>query len=185
MPYFINPFTGELDFTAKDTGTKAVDVETLTADSGVIVGVDAVSNINILGGVGINVTGNSTTHTLTISDDDLVQGDVTTNNAVPTPCITFPLGSSPGTYVVDGRITGYNVTDVSGGSYFFSAGARTTGVAGILLGTSSGASYEEATMAAASFSVTVSGNNLLINSIGIAGKTINWSAEFEYQFVGV
>lgn len=185
MPYYINPFSGELDFSAPETGTKNLDVETLTADSGVIVGSDAASNINILGGLGINVTGNSITHTLSISDDDLVQGDVTTHNAVPTPCIIFPLGSNPGTYVVDGRITGYNVTDNSGVSYFFSAGARTTGAVAILLGTSSGASYEEATSAAASFSVTVLGNNLLINSTGIAGKTINWSAEFEYQFVGV
>ncbi len=185
MPYFINPFTGELDYSAPETGTKSLDVETLTGDSSVIVGVDSNYNINILGGVGINVTGNPATHTLTISDDDLIQGDVTTNNAVPTPCITFPLGSNAGTYVVDGRITGYNLTDVSGGSYFFSAGVRTTGAVAVLLGTSSGASYEEGTMAAANFTVTVSGNNLIINAIGIAGKTINWSAEFEYQFVGV
>jgi hypothetical protein len=166
-------------------GSVIKDVETLTGDTGGAVGVDAALNINIVGGVGINVDGNPATNTLTISDDDLVQGSVTTNDAAITTCLTFPLGAAPGTYVVEGRITGYNISDIAGGSYFFSAGARTTGLVGILLGSSTGASYEEAAMAAANFSVTVAGNDLIINSIGIAGKTINWSAEFEYQFVGV
>lgn len=166
-------------------GSVKPDVETLTGDTGGAVGIDAALNINILGGTGINVDGNPATNTLTISDDDLVQGSVTTNDAAVTPCITFALGAAPGTYVVEGRITGYNISDIAGGSYFFSAGARTTGAAAILLGLSVGSSYEEAAMAASNFSVTVSGNNLIVNAIGIAGKTINWSAEFEYQFVGV
>jgi hypothetical protein len=163
----------------------STDIETLTGDSGGPVGVDAVFNINILSGVGIDVVGDPITHTLTISDDDLVQGNVTTNNAVATDCIVFPLGVVAGTYVLDGRITAFNTTDVSGGSYFFSAGVRTTGAAGIIIGTSFGAAFEEVSMAPADFDIIVSGNNLVIQVIGIAGKTINWSTEFEYQFVGV
>jgi len=160
-------------------GTVIPDVETLTGDTGGPVGVDAAKNINILGGTGINVDGNPATNTLTISDDDLVQGDVTTNNAVPTTCITFPLGAAAGAYVLDGRLTGFNTTDVSGGSYFFSAGARTTGAAGILIGTNFGVMFEEASMVASDFDISIVGNNLLVQAVGIAGKTINWSAEFE------
>jgi hypothetical protein len=95
------------------------------------------------------------------------------------------MGTAPGTYVMEGRLTGFNVTDVAGGSYFFTAGTRTDGAAGIIIGIGFGATFEEASMAPANFSVSVVGNDFLISVVGIAGKTINWSAEFEYQFVGV
>lgn len=160
-------------------------VETLTGDTGGAVSPDVAFNINIVGGTGIDVVGNPITHTLTISDDDLIQGNVSTANAVPTTCISFPLGASPGTYVLDGRLTGFDITDTAGGSYFFSAGVRTTGAAAILIGTSFGTIFEEAAMVAADFDIIVVGNNLIVQVIGIGGKNINWSAEFEYQFVGV
>lgn len=167
------------------SGGSATAIVTLTGNSGGAVGIDAANNINIQGGIGINVAGNPATNTLTISDDDLVQGDVTTNNALPTACITFPLGVTPGAYVMDGRITGFNTSDIAGASYFFSAGARTTGAAGILIGESAGNMFEEAAMVDSDYEISVLGNDLILNVIGVAAKTINWSAEFEYQFVGV
>lgn len=167
------------------SGTVKTDVETLTGDTGGPVGVDAAFNINILGGVGIDVAGNPATNTLTISDDDLVQGTVTTNDAVATTCVSFPLGTSAGTYVIDGRLSAFNSTDVSGSGYFFSAACRTTGAAGVLVGVTFGAEFEEASIAAVDYDVSVAGNTLLIQVTGIAGKTIIWNGEFEYQFAGV
>ena len=166
-------------------GSASPDLETLTGDVGGAVGVDAAFNINILGGTGITVTGNPATNTLTIDDDDLIQGTVTTVGAVTSACITFPMGAAPGTYIIDGRIAAYNVTDVAGGGYFFSAAIRTSGAAGTAIAVEFGSDYEEASMVAADCDVTVAGNNILVNVLGIALKTINWSAEFEYQFVGV
>jgi hypothetical protein len=166
-------------------GSVKPDIETITGDVGGAVSVDAAFNINLVGGIGIDVVGNPATNTLTISDDDLVQGDISTADAVPTTCISFPLGANPGTYVLDGRLTGFNVTDIAGGSYFFSAGVRTTGIAAILIGTNFGTIFEEVNMMPADFDITVVGNNLVLEVTGVIGKSINWSAEFEYQFVGV
>jgi hypothetical protein len=166
------------------SGSPAGDIEFLTGNSGGPVGADAGLNINIVGGIGILVTGNPATHTLTITDDDLVQGDVTTLNAVPTTCITFPMGAVPGAYVITGRLAAYNVTDVAGGGYSFSGAYRTTGVAGTEIASQSGFIFEEAAMVAAGFDLFSTGNNIILQVTGIALKTINWSGEFEYQFVG-
>jgi len=166
-------------------GSIAGDVEFLTGDVGGPVGVDALLNINIVGGTGIDVVGNPATNTLTISDDDLVQGDVTTNNAAPTTCISFPMGATAGTYIVDGRLAAINTTDVAGGGYFFSGAFRTTGAAGVVISLDFGAEYEEAAMEPADFDLTVAGNNIILQVTGIALKQIKWSGEFEYQFVGV
>jgi hypothetical protein len=165
-------------------GTVDPDVETLTGDTGGAVGVDAAFNINILGGEGIIVTGNPATNTLTISDDDKVSGTVTTNNAVSTTCLTFPMGAVAGVYTIDGRITGFNTTDTAGAGYSFSGSYRTTGAAGIEIGTQDGFQFEEVAMAACDFDISAVGNNIIISVTGIALKTINWAAEFSYEFVG-
>lgn len=165
-------------------GTVKPDIETVSGDIGGVVS-PILGNLNIFGGTGVLVSGNPVTGTLTISDDDLVQGNVTTSNAVPATCINFPLGADAGTYVLEGRITGYNITDIAGGSYFFSCGVRTTGAAALLIATDFGAMHEEAAMETADFNITVAGNSLVVEVLGIVAKIINWSAEFEYQFVGI
>ena len=92
------------------------------------------------------------------------------------------MGSTPGVYVVEGRIAAFNTTDTAGAGYFFVGAARTTGVTGVEVAVQYTNDLEEAAMAAADIDFVVSANNIVIQVTGIAAKTINWSAEFEYQF---
>ena len=110
-------------------------------------------------------------------------GTVTTTNATPTTALTFALGSTPGVYFFEGYVTAFDVTDTAGGAYSFVSGARTTGAAGTEIGTEFKDVLEEAAMATADFSVTVSGNNLLVTVTGILSKTINWNCYLTYRFV--
>jgi hypothetical protein len=165
-------------------GTGKPDVETLTGNTGGPVGPDGAFDIRVVGSAGILVVGNPVTHTLTIYDDDLIFGTVTTIGAVTGDCISFPMGITPGTYIISGRLAAYDVTDVAGGGYFFTGAYRTTGIVGLEIDTQMGAEFEETAMAAADFDLLVVGNNIIIQVLGIAGKTIDWSGEFEYQFIG-
>lgn len=86
-------------------------------------------------------------------------------------------------YFIEGYIVAFDTTDVAGGSYSFVSGCRTTGVAGIEIGTEFKDVLEEAAMMTADFNVSVSGNNFIITVIGIAGKTIDWNCYLTYRFV--
>ena len=66
MPFRFNPFTHKLDLTGI-TGIPPGTVATLTGNEGGAVGPDGSNNINILGGSGIDVSGNPGTNTLTIT----------------------------------------------------------------------------------------------------------------------
>lgn len=112
-----------------------------------------------------------------------ISGDVTTINATPTTIASFPLGATPGVYTFSGDITAYDVTDVAGASYGVIAGIRTTGAAGIEIGTQFDTNFEEPAMINADIDVTVAGNNVIFQVTGIAATTINWDALFNYRFV--
>ena len=168
---------------SEDTSPLA-NIETLTGNVGGAVGPDAAHNVNILGGVGIDVVGNPATNTLTISDDDLVQGNVTTLNAIPATCINFPLGVVPGVYILDGRLAAHDTTDVAGAGYFFTAAFRTTGAIALLIAVRYQDDFEELAMEPSDFNLIALGNSAILQVFGINAKTINWSGEFEYQFVG-
>ena len=107
----------------------------------------------------------------------------TTPTATPTTIITFPLGAVPGVYLFEGSIQAYDLTDVAGGAYNYSSGIRTTGAAGIILGTEFKDVFEDAAMVSSDFNLNVSGNNLVVQVTGISGKTIDWNGYLEYRFV--
>lgn len=111
---------------------------------------------------------------------------VTTANATPTTALTFSLASAgaDGVYMIDGTVVAYDVTDTAGGAYTFVSGARTIAGVGTEIGTEFKDVLEEAAMAAADFSVSVSGNNFIVTVVGIAAKTINWNVSLTYRFVG-
>lgn len=113
-----------------------------------------------------------------------VTGAVTTTDATPTTIISLSLGAVAGVYIAQGDLTAYNTTDVAGASYTFEGAMRTTGAAATEIGVEGKNVFEEAAMAAADFTVSASGNNLVVSVIGIAGKTINWNGFFTYRFVG-
>lgn len=113
-----------------------------------------------------------------------ISGDVTTTDATPTTIITFALGATPGVYTFSGDITAFDSTDTAGGSYGVISGIRTTGAAAVEIGTQFNTNFEEPAMVTADIDVTTSGNNVIFQVIGIAGKTIDWDALFTYRFVG-
>lgn len=113
-----------------------------------------------------------------------VTGAVTTTDATTTTIISLNLGSNPGVFIAQGDLTAYNLTDIAGASYTFEGAMRTTGAAAVEIGVEGKNVFEEVAMAAADFTISASGNNLIVQVTGIAGKTIDWNAFFTYRFVG-
>lgn len=116
-----------------------------------------------------------------------VVGAITTLDATPVDMITFDLatGGATGVYIFTGDVTAYNINDNAGASYTFEAAARTSAGVGTEIAVEIKNSFEELAMAPATFSISVSGNNLLVSVTGIAAKAINWNSFFTYRFVGV
>lgn len=140
------------------------------------------TDTNIDNEEGIDTIGSG--NTVTVRLTNRVRGTITTTDATPTTLISLPLGATPGVYVIEGNLVAFNVTDTAGGSYSFAGSARTTGAAAVEIATEDKSIFEEAAMATADFTYGVTGNNAFLEVIGIAGKTINWSGLFTYQFVG-
>lgn len=170
-------------------GGGGTPIQTLTGDIGGAVPPTA-NNIFIVGGTstannsnGITFSGNIGTSTLTGTLTNRISGQVTTVDATPTTIITFALGAVPGVYTFSGDITAYDLTDIAGASYGVISGIRTSGAAAIEIGTQFNTNFEEASMVTASIDVTTSGNNVIFQVTGIAGKTIDWDALFNYRFV--
>lgn len=113
-----------------------------------------------------------------------VTATVTTTDASPTTLLTFPLGAFAGTIIAWGDITTYSPTLLSGSSYTFEGAALTNGAAGTEIGVENKNTFEPPVLAAADFEISVVGNNAVITVTGLAGETINWSALFNFRFVG-
>ena len=152
----------------------------VTPDVGSVV-VPVAGNINIFGGTDVQTSGAGST--LTIKVTNTVTGTVTTNNNAPTPIITFALGAVAGVYLIEGRVAAFNTTDTAGAAFFFIGSVRTTGAAGVEIGSEVTDPLTEIAMTNANTTFVVSGNNVIINAVGLVGKTIDWSADFEYRFV--
>lgn len=144
-----------------------------------VLGSDTTANDN----EGIRTDGSSGSNTLTVQLTNRVKGTVTTVDATPTAIITFALGATPGVYEINGSVAAFDVTDTAGASYGYISGIRTTGAAAIEIGTQFTTNFEEVAMTNADIDVTVSGNNVVIQVIGIAATTIDWDSLFTYRFV--
>lgn len=145
----------------------------------VIGGYTSTNNLNL-----IQTDGSSGGDTLTIQLTNTLQGFISTMDATPTNIITFNLGATPGIYSFAGNVEGFNTTDIAGGTYFLKIAVRTTGAAGVIIGTDFSDFFEEAAMATADAIATVVGNNLLVQVTGIAATAIDWRALINYRFVG-
>lgn len=162
----------------------------LVTDLGTVISVSDVINAN--GGSssvnnpnGIRVIANpSGSNNAVFQLTNRIQGDVTTTNTTPTTIVTLTLGSAPGVYTFFGDITAFDSTDSAGASYGVTSGVRTTGSTAIEIGTQFDTNFEEMALINADVIVTVSGNDVIFEVIGIAGKTIDWDALFTYRFVG-
>lgn len=129
------------------------------------------------------VVGTGTSNEVDIILTNRGTGQVSTANATPTTLFTFNLSATPGVYYIDGDIIAFNTTDTAGGSYNFVSGIRSTGAAAIEISTEFKDVFEEVAMTTCDFNINVSGNSVIVQVIGIAGKTINWNTYLTYRFV--
>jgi hypothetical protein len=134
---------------------------------------------------GIQTDGSSGSNVLTIQLTNRLQGTVTTSGAVTSPIITFT-PTVIGTYAIEFRVAAYNTTPVGGlgAGYSVFGSARYDGVASNLCGTADRIVNEEGAMSSANVTFTISGASILLNAVGYAAQTINWSAVGLYTFVG-
>lgn len=150
--------------------------------------VPAANVLNVLANQSVINNNNGTTttgsgNTVTVILTNRQTGSVTTVDSTPTVALTFTLGAVPGVYFIEGDVVAYDLTDAAGAAYSFTSGSRTTGAAAIEIGTQFKDLFEEVAMAASDFTVTASGNTVVITVIGIAGKTIDWNCYLTYRFV--
>ncbi len=138
------------------------------------------STSNNVNGIQSTAAGSTLTYLLT----NRLQGTVTTVGLVTNPIITFT-PPTIGTYAIECRIAAYNTTASLGAGYSLFGTARFDGVNSNLCGTADRITNEEGAMSSANVTLTVSGANILINAVGYAAQTINWSAVALYTFVGV
>ncbi len=128
---------------------------------------------------GIQTDGSSGSNTLTVELTNRITGSVTTSNATPTTIASFSLGATPGVFTFDIQIACFNATDVNGDGYFISGSARTDGATATLCGTPDKIVNEEVADTADA-NMVVSGNNVIVQATGIAGKTHRWRTVATY-----
>ena len=129
------------------------------------------------------VAGTGTANEVDIVITNRIQSNATTSGSVTSPIITFT-PTTLGTYAIECRIAAYNSTSSLGAGYSVFGTARFDGVNSNLCGTPDKITNEEGAMSSANVTMTVSGANILINAVGYAAQTINWSAVALYTFVG-
>jgi hypothetical protein len=126
--------------------------------------------------------------TLYVGLSNRIVGSTSTVGSVTSPIITFSsFFPGIGTYTIECRIAAYNSTSVLGAGYSLFGTVRFDGVNANLCGTPDKINNEEGSMSIpgnANVTMTVSGGSVLINGIGYAGQTINWSAVALYTYVG-
>lgn len=128
----------------------------------------------------IDITGGS--HTINFDVQATLRGTGTTVNAVTADIITFPLGSSAGTYTWEARIAGFESTTPAGTGYQIFGVMRTDGASGTLIGVPDKVLNEEAALAGSDANLIVSGNNAIWRVTGKAGLTIHWAVTAAYTF---
>jgi len=126
---------------------------------------------NNTSGIEVAASGNTVTYELT----NRINGSATTTDGVTvTTLYTFSLGATPGTYLFEHRLVGYNSTDSLGTGYHIFQVYRTDGATATKISGAPGIIAEEGAMTAVLTQFTSSGNNIVVQVTGIAGKTIDW-----------
>lgn len=123
---------------------------------------------------GIETDGSSGSNTITVQLTNRLRGTGTTVGAVTADLVTFALGATPGTYVIDANFCGFESTTPAGAGYSIFGSVRTTGAAASLVGTPDKINNEDAALAGCNADLIVSGNNAILRVTGTAALNINW-----------
>lgn len=125
------------------------------------------------------VVGTGTSNEVDVVLTNRIVGSVTTTDATPTTIASFSLGATPAVFTFDVQIACFNLTDINGDGYFISGTARTDGATATLCGTPDKIVNEEV-VDTADANMVVSGNSVIIQATGIAGKTHHWKTITTY-----
>ena len=156
------------------------DVDSPTIPSAGVVAIFGVSSqddydpgIETIGSGGLNFIEIALTNRLT--------GAAATAEAATSTIITFSLGATPGTYYVYGNVQSFDSTTPTGGGYSFSGAYRTDGAAGTDLGSMIHDQFEDAALLLSDITLSVVGNNVILEVTGVVGINLNWNALLEYR----
>lgn len=122
-------------------------------------------------------TVNAATGEVSATGASPITGTTTTVGAVTADVLTIPAGAVAGMYQLECEVSAFEATGPSGGWYSMSGGFRTTGAATTQVGTADRENGEDAPLAAANVTYVAAGNNMIVRVLGVAGLTIEWSAE--------
>jgi hypothetical protein len=103
-------------------------------------------------------------------------GSATTTGATTANIITIPLGASPGTYQFEARVAAFNASTPSSAGYNVYGTFRTDGTTATLVGNQD-IFNEDATLEDADAYFIASGNNAILQVLGVVGLTIDWVSE--------
>lgn len=143
-----------------------------------------VNGITTKGGVAAgDPPGTGVSNEMDVYITNRLQGTATTVGATTSAIITFT-PPSVGTYAIEVRVAAYNTTSTLGAGYSLFGTVRFDGVNSNLCGTPDRIVNEEGAMSSANSTMTVSGADILVNGVGYAAQTINWSAVGLYTYVG-
>jgi len=170
-------------------------LDTLTGDIGGVVNPVA-GNINVRGGaagavlfsnggaglLSAQVQVDGTTIDINGSDQlevigSIVTGTITTLDATPTTLFTFPMPAVAGVVTFDILISGFAAAGPIGGGFSLIGAVRTTGAAATALPIDDTINSVDNAFQAANVDITASGNNALIQVIGIVATTIHWRGQ--------
>lgn len=112
-----------------------------------------------------------------------VTGSTTTVGAVNGTIWTFT-PTVVGTYAFESRVSAYNTTSVLGAGYSVFGSFRFDGVNSNSCGTPDVIDNEEGAMSSCDVTMVASGANIILQSTGYGGQTINWTGVSLYTFVG-
>jgi hypothetical protein len=162
-----NSTTGAVQWLAE-----ATDGQIPIGDTG---GVPILANIISSNGT-VTVTNGPGSIDLSVTNENV--GTATTVGAVTSDIITIPLGGVAGTFQFEARVKAFDAATPSGAGYNIYATLRTDGATATLIGNQD-VFNEDAALSDADAYFIASGNNAVLQVLGVTGLTINWSAETE------
>lgn len=137
---------------------------------------DNANGIIAKGGVVGTGTGNEIDLVLT----NRFSASTTTNGAVTSNVITFPLGIIPGTYFLIIHVAVFNASGPAGAGYETYTTVRTDGTIATIIDATDSITQEDATLIATTAQFVTSANNAIFQVGGVVGLKIDWVVTGSY-----
>lgn len=102
----------------------------------------------------------------------------TTVGATTANIITVPLGAVAGTFQFEARVKAFEETTPAGAGFNIYATFTTDGAVGTLVGDQPIFNEDNALMDADAYFIA-SGNNAVLQVLGVTGLTVDWTASYE------